>query len=90
MPLTLLESFGYYHPKWFADANCKEHPEVEWHPGRGQSAAPAIAVCRQCLVVEPCLAWAMTDPQLFGVLGATSYKARRPRHASDRKEEPAA
>jgi len=79
----VLSSLGYRRPKWQKDALCIEHQNVNFHPGRGQSAEPALQVCGRCLVRAECLEWAMSDVSLFGVLGGTSYKTRRARHALD-------
>jgi len=45
-------------PAWMGDAACREHPEVDFFPGRGGSARPALAVCRGCVVREHCLTYA--------------------------------
>lgn len=81
--LPLLESLGYRRPAWQKDALCREYQHLLWHPGRGQSAEPALQICGRCAVRPECLAWAMADPSLLGVLGGTSYKTRRARHALD-------
>ena len=80
-----LEALGYHRPSWQLDALCREFPNLPWHPERGQSADPALQVCGRCAVRAECLAWAMADPTLFGVLGGTSYKTRRARRTLDAK-----
>jgi WhiB family redox-sensing transcriptional regulator len=59
-----------------ADALCLEHPEVEFFPGRGESSAPAKALCARCLCRAECLAYALVDPDLVGVWGGTSPRER--------------
>jgi WhiB family redox-sensing transcriptional regulator len=65
-------------PAWMADAACREHPEVNFFPGRGRAAESAKAVCRACLVREECLAYAL-EHHLVGVWGGTTERERRSR-----------
>jgi WhiB family redox-sensing transcriptional regulator len=64
-------------PAWQADAACREHPEVNFFPTTGQSAAPAKAICAGCLVRGECLAYAQQDSHTAGVWGGTSDNDRR-------------
>ncbi len=65
-------------PAWQADAACREHPELTWFPARGQDCGPALEVCRGCLVVEECRAWALAQgPELKGLWGGLSELQRR-------------
>ena len=64
-------------PEWHRDAACREHPGVDFFPERGQPSEPAKAVCRGCLVRTECLAFALADPDLLGVWGATSAVQRK-------------
>lgn len=64
-------------PAWQRDALCREHPTVAFFPRRSEDSAPAKAVCRTCLVRAECLAYALADPDLTGVWGATSAVERR-------------
>lgn len=76
-------------PAWQADAVCKEHPEVDFFPPRGASALPAIELCRRCAVQAECLAYALSDPSLVGVWGATTTKERRRlRNQTPEQKEP--
>jgi WhiB family transcriptional regulator, redox-sensing transcriptional regulator len=68
---------GFEQPAWAADAPCREHPEVEWFPERGESMAAAKAVCRRCPVRDECLSYAVADPTIVGVWGGTSGRERR-------------
>jgi WhiB family redox-sensing transcriptional regulator len=60
-----------------ADAACAEHPELSFVSGRGESTEPLKGVCRGCLVLDDCLAFAMADESLQGVWGGTSTRERR-------------
>lgn len=73
----VLGSLGYHRPAWQADALCREYPELPWHPARGESPTEALRVCGRCMVRTECLAWAMADVTLTGVLGGTTGKVRR-------------
>jgi WhiB family redox-sensing transcriptional regulator len=65
-------------PTWHRDAACKEHPELSWFPGRGQDVRPVKRVCRSCLVVDLCRAWALTQPQPpAGIWGGLTEGERR-------------
>jgi WhiB family redox-sensing transcriptional regulator len=63
-------------PGWYADALCREYPKLSWHPELGQSTAAAKAVCERCLVRSECLSYALADPTLVGVWGATGPRER--------------
>ncbi|MDP8937329.1 MAG: WhiB family transcriptional regulator [Actinomycetota bacterium] len=38
---------------------CRDRPDVTWFPEKGQSAAPAKAVCAGCPTRAPCLEYAL-------------------------------
>jgi len=59
-----------------ADAACAEHPELRFVSSRGESTEPLKAVCRRCLVLDECLAFALADESLQGVWGGTSTRER--------------
>lgn len=40
---------------WQELGACIDRPDVNWYPGRGESVAPAIKVCRTCPVQAECL-----------------------------------
>ena len=48
-----------HRPLWHADALCREHPEINWFPGKGEANRAARAVCARCPVREECLAFAL-------------------------------
>jgi WhiB family redox-sensing transcriptional regulator len=52
-----------------ADAACREHPEVNFFPERGESTEPARAVCDGCLVRPECFVYAREN----GEFGSKSY-----------------
>ena len=62
-----------------SDALCAEptYDTSTFFPGRGGSTAAAIAVCQRCNVQATCLAYALTDPTLDGIWGATTPDDRR-------------
>ncbi len=64
-------------PAWHADAACREHPDLSWHPELGESAGPAKAVCSGCLVRDDCRAYALAGPELAGIWGGLSDRERR-------------
>lgn len=77
-------------PAWHAGAACGEHPEVSFFPDRGQSLAPAQAVCGGCLVRRECLDYAMgLSPAPDGVWGGLSRRAREKLTRADQTAEKA-
>lgn len=71
-------------PAWRRDALCREpHPGVTWFPERGEDARPAQAVCRRCLVIEECRAYAGDDVELQGIWGGLSQRQRQRLHRGD-------
>ena len=60
---------------WMDWGRCREHP-TEFFPDRGQRAAPAKAVCVQCPVREPCLAYALHHEIVDGVWGGLGAQER--------------
>jgi WhiB family redox-sensing transcriptional regulator len=78
-PLSLIDALRSTAAPWRKDALCREHPEVNFYPDRGQSSAPAKAVCRDCLVKRECLVFAMSNRDAYehGVWGGTIPWERR-------------
>lgn len=62
---------------WQDEANCLGVDPDLFYPERGQSTAPAKAVCRGCMVREECLAYALSNGEKFGIWGALSERERR-------------
>jgi hypothetical protein len=52
---------------WMADAACAEHPELRFVSGHREPTEPVKAVCRRCLVLDECLAFALEDETLVGI-----------------------
>ncbi len=62
---------------WRRDALCREHPEVDFFPSKGEANRPALEVCGHCAVMLECRAWAVADPSLdHGILGGMTARAR--------------
>ena len=55
-----------------ADAACKEFPNVNFFPGKSESAAAALAVCARCLVLDECRTFAIRERIEHGVWGGTT------------------
>lgn len=67
-----------FHPTWASDAACREHPEVNFFPERGESTVAAKLVCAGCLVRAECQAYAETlGPKLVGIWGGLSQRERK-------------
>jgi WhiB family redox-sensing transcriptional regulator len=66
---------------WRLEARCAVEPPDDFFPiGEGpaaqQQARRAKAVCRQCLVREQCLEWAVTHDIRHGVFGGLDERER--------------
>jgi len=63
---------------WRAQAACRGQTAM-FYPPRGQTAEymAAVAMCRTCPVREPCLEYALSSVEEFGVWGGTSHRERR-------------
>lgn len=70
---------------WVADANCATaDPELFFPVGDGSGldrVAKAKAVCRRCIVLVDCLAYAMAHPPLEGVWGGLTQRERARRRS---------
>lgn len=64
-------------PQWHRDAACREHPEVNFFPSRGEDGKAAKALCRACLARDACLEAALVDPLTDGIWGGLTPKERR-------------
>jgi hypothetical protein len=74
--LSLEDLLG--RPSWQRDGACVGIDLAVFFPGRGQSAAPAKAVCARCGVLEECRAWALAQgSELVGIWGGLSERQRR-------------
>ncbi len=63
-------------PTWMTDAACQGLPTVMFFPANEVDAALAKAVCGQCPVRRDCVAYALADPAVLGVWGATTERQR--------------
>lgn len=77
---VLFELLAKARPAWQADAACREHPEVTWFSNHSSHQRRAKEICRSCLVLDECRAWALSQgPTLVGVWGGLSTRERRRR-----------
>jgi WhiB family transcriptional regulator, redox-sensing transcriptional regulator len=87
--LDMLESTG--RPRWHRDALCKERPDVNFFPSRGEDPRAAQRVCQSCLVRQECLAWSLQQTYLLqGVWGGLSQQLRLKGLRGRVPDEPAA
>jgi WhiB family redox-sensing transcriptional regulator len=72
--------------EWALSANCRGADPELFFPERGASTKRAKAICRKCVVIEPCLEFALLKNEK-GIRGGKSYgeraKLRRARKATD-------
>lgn len=83
--LEALAPFARRRPSWWAEAACRDHPEVNFFPEQGQSAAPAKAVCAGCPARQACLAFANEEHIDFGVWGGKGVFERKKARAGTRR-----
>jgi len=63
-------------PAWHADALCREHPELDWFPGRGENSRAQKGICAECLVRTDCLEAALKRGEQHGIWGGLSLRER--------------
>ena len=63
---------------WEASALCAQVGAVLFFPKKGESTAPAKAICRRCEVRAECLEAALARHERYGVWGGLSERERRP------------
>lgn len=68
--------FGIKPEPWQAEAVCATADPEVWHPPAGGSSLPARLICANCPVQAPCLEWALTTGEVYGVLGGYSPRQR--------------
>jgi Transcription factor WhiB len=61
---------------WRRDALCAEYPHVHFFVERGESIAPARAVCSRCLVRYECRQFALDNHIDHGMWGGLSVRER--------------
>jgi WhiB family redox-sensing transcriptional regulator len=65
-------------PDWQSDAACRGQGSRGWvGDGDGAPYAAQKAVCAECPVREPCLAYALANKSLMGCWGGTTESERR-------------
>ena len=62
---------------WMADAECKGMDPDLFHPGRGEDAKKAKAICSECLVRIECLDYSLANYEKVGIWGGMSERERR-------------
>lgn len=73
-PLTLRDLV--IRPAWHANAACRDS-DVSFFPERGESLAPARALCASCPVHDQCLDYVMsTNEPVHGVWAGLSDRER--------------
>ena len=73
-------------PSWHNDAACRGQPAVNFYPVRGETAAPALAICAGCRVREECLAEGVSHNERGVWGGSTAHQRRQIRSISVRGE----
>jgi WhiB family redox-sensing transcriptional regulator len=65
-------------PDWMDAAACRDLPTDLFFPADTDDAGTerAKTVCRSCPVRRPCVAYALADPTLEGVWGASTERQR--------------
>lgn len=61
---------------WMGEAACRGVSPDLFFPDRGESTAPAKAVCAGCPVSDECLEYAIRGREMFGVFGGLSARER--------------
>jgi WhiB family redox-sensing transcriptional regulator len=72
-----LPALAFDHAAWTAHAACKGSAAHLFFPGRGETHAPAKAVCRTCPVSDECLQYALDNSIKHGIWGGMSERERR-------------
>lgn len=62
---------------WRTRGACRQVDPETFFPAPNEAADAAIALCRNCPVQGPCLAWALDVGDCHGVWGATTPRERR-------------
>jgi WhiB family redox-sensing transcriptional regulator len=66
-----------HRQEWRVDALCTQVGGDMWHVEKGESVAPAKAVCARCPVRSECLEDAIARAEWYGVAGGLSERERR-------------
>jgi WhiB family redox-sensing transcriptional regulator len=73
----LLEVLDTEDLSWHDLANCRGADPDLFFPERGASTRTAKSICRQCVVQDQCLEFAIVSSEKFGIWGAMSERERR-------------
>jgi WhiB family redox-sensing transcriptional regulator len=65
-----------YPGDWDLDAACLGEDPAMFFPGQGEAHGPALRICADCPVKEPCLEHALKHER-SGIWGGTSERERR-------------
>jgi WhiB family redox-sensing transcriptional regulator len=68
---------------WQLKANCLGFDPELFFPARGDSTREAREICRNCVVREDCLEYALANGEKFGIWGGLDERERR--HAQRRR-----
>lgn len=79
--IRALRAYGFVSTDplpWWKDALCAQYNGDDWFPLQGEwtRTQEARNVCRQCPVVEACLAESLANPSLEGVWAGTTERER--------------
>ena len=69
-------SLGTNASAWRADSLCRPHPTRWWFAGDPREALVAKSICSGCPVKGPCLEFALSRPDVFGIWAATTASER--------------
>ena len=63
--------------RWQELANCRGLDPDLFYPNRGDSTQDAKRVCRECVVTQECLEYALQNREKLGIWGGMSERERR-------------
>lgn len=73
----LIEALAVDELSWQDYAACRGGDADLFFPERGASTRRAKSICNECEVKEPCLEFAITTGEKFGIWGGMSERERR-------------
>lgn len=71
---------------WRLEARCRDYDPDIFYTETEIGERRAKQICRECVVIVPCLEEALERPEKFGVWGGTTEKERRSILRRQRKE----
>lgn len=84
---SLLGSVG---ESWTEDANCKGADVDLFFSNDDTEQRRALEMCKGCPVQEPCLRFALSEGEMYGIWGGVSESDRRSMIRDRRREQRAA